>query len=64
MTSASWKRGPEPIEDTWRPSLRSLSMAVPAIILLQTTLGACYRYHAIGVLWHILNAMIVLLLNL
>ena len=44
VTSASWKRGPEPIEDTWRPSLRSLAMAVPAIILLQTTLGACYRY--------------------
>jgi heme A synthase len=64
ITSASWKRGPEPIEDTWRPSLRSLSYAVPAIILLQTTLGAAYRYRALGVLWHILNAMIVLLLIL
>jgi heme A synthase len=64
MTSASWKRGPEPIEDTWRPSLRSLSHAVPAIILLQTTLGAAYRYRALGVIWHILNAMIVLLLIL
>jgi heme a synthase len=64
MTSASWKCGPELIEDTWRPSLRSLAMAVPAIILLQTALGACYRYHAISVLWHILNAMIVLMLNL
>jgi hypothetical protein len=64
MTSAAWKRGPEPIDDTWRPSLRSLALAVPAIILLQTTLGACYRYHALGVLWHILNAMIVLLLIL
>ena len=64
MTSASWKQGPEPIEDTWRPSMRSLAIAVPAIILLQTTLGASYRYHALGVLWHILNAMIVLLLIL
>jgi heme A synthase len=64
MTSASWKRGPEPIEDTWRPSMRSLAVAVPAIILLQTTLGASYRYRALGVLWHILNAMIVLLLIL
>jgi heme A synthase len=64
MTSASWKRGPEPIEDNWRPSLRSLAAAVPAIILLQTTLGASYRYRALGVIWHILNAMIVLLLIL
>lgn len=64
ITSASWNRGPEPIDDTWRPSLRSLAIAVPAIILLQTTLGASYRYHALGVLWHILNAMIVLLLIL
>jgi heme A synthase len=64
MTSASWKRGPEPIEDTWRPSMRSLSFAVPVIILLQTTLGASYRYRALGVIWHILNAMIVLLLIL
>jgi heme A synthase len=63
-TSASWTSGPSPIEDTWRPSLRSLAIAVPVIILLQTTLGASYRYHALGVLWHILNAMIVLLLNL
>jgi hypothetical protein len=64
ITSASWKRGPEPIEDTWRPSMRSLAVAVPAIILLQTTLGASYRYHALGVLWHIMNAMLVLLLIL
>jgi len=64
VTSESWKRGPDPINDTWRPSLRSLSAAVPAIILLQTTLGAAYRYRALGVLWHILNAMLVLLLIL
>lgn len=64
MTSGSWKKGPEPIEDTWRPSMRSLALAIPAIILLQTTLGAAYRYRALGVIWHILNAMIVLLLIL
>jgi heme A synthase len=64
MTSESWKRGPEPIEDTWRPSLRSLALAVPAIVLLQIALGASYRYRALGVIWHIFNAMIVLLLIL
>jgi hypothetical protein len=64
ISSEAWKRAPSLIDDTWRPSLRSLSIAVPAVILLQTTLGAGYRYHVIGVLWHIMNAMIVLLLNL
>ena len=64
MTSELWKRGPQPIEDSWRPSMRSLAVAVPAIILLQITLGASYRYRALGVIWHILNAMIVLLLIL
>ncbi len=64
ITSDAWKRGPVPIDDTWKPSLRSLAVAVPAIILLQTTLGAAYRYHSLGVLWHIMNAMIVLLLIL
>jgi heme a synthase len=64
MTSESWRRGPEMIEDTWRPSLRSLAIAVPTIVLLQTTLGASYRCRALGVIWHILNAMIVLLLIL
>jgi heme a synthase len=64
ITSAAWKRGPESIEDSWRPSMRSLAIAVPAILLLQITLGAAYRYRALGVIWHILNAMIVLFLIL
>lgn len=64
MTSESWKRGPELVEDTWRPSMRSLAVAVPAILLVQITLGAAYRYRALGVIWHILNAMLVLLLIL
>jgi heme A synthase len=64
ITSESWSRGPDPIQDTWRPSMRSLAIAVPAIVLLQTTLGAAYRYRALGVIWHILNAMIVLFLIL
>jgi hypothetical protein len=62
MTSEGWGRGPDPIQDSWRPSLHSLSIALPAVVLLQTTLGASYRYRALGVIWHILNAMIVLLL--
>jgi heme A synthase len=63
-TSASWKRRPELIEDPWRVSLRSLTIAVTMIVLLQIALGAAFRYRAMGVIWHILNAMIVLLLVL
>lgn len=64
LTSESWSRAPELIEDTWRPSMRSLAIAVPAIVILQIALGACFRYKTMGVLWHILNAMLVLLLIL
>lgn len=63
-TSTSWRRGPELIDDTWRPAMRSLAAAIPAIVLLQTLLGASYRYRAMGVIWHIMNAMLVLLLIL
>lgn len=64
MVSRAWQSAPDPVYDTWKPSMRSLATAVPAIILLQVTLGACYRYRVLGVIWHILNAMIVLLLVL
>ncbi len=64
LTSESWNREPQRIEDTWRPSMRSLAIALPAIVILQITLGASFRYKALGVLWHIMNAMLVLLLIL
>jgi len=64
FTSPSWSQGPLPIEDTWRPSLNSLSLWMPAVVLLQIALGAAYRFRSLSVLWHILNAMIVLLLLL
>lgn len=62
MTSKAWR--PDFVDDTWKPSMRSLATAVPLVILLQVTLGACYRYRVLGVIWHILDAMIVLLLAL
>ena len=64
VTSRRWQEGPSFIEDTWRPSLRTLAMVLPAVVLLQITLGAAFRYRAASVLWHILNAMVVLLLVL
>lgn len=63
QTSKSWQAGPQPVESQWKP-LRPLGMAVPFFVLLQIWLGAEFRHNAMGVLWHILNAMIVLLVIL
>jgi heme A synthase len=41
--------------------LRKLAFFLPAIVILQIILGAAFRYRAASVIWHILNAMIVLL---
>jgi heme A synthase len=61
FTSERWQRGPELVEDSWHPPLRSLAFFLPAIVILQIILGAAFRYRAASVIWHILNAMIVLL---
>lgn len=64
FTSQRWQKGPTFIEDTWRPSLRTMAFVLPAVVLLQIILGAAFRYHSASVLWHILNAMVVLLVVL
>jgi cytochrome c oxidase assembly protein subunit 15 len=61
FTSERWQRGPELVEDSWHPPLRKLAFFLPAIVILQIILGAAFRYRAASVIWHILNAMIVLL---
>lgn len=61
FTSKRWLSGPNFIEDSWRPPLRKLAFFLPAIVILQIILGAAFRYRAASVIWHILNAMIVLL---
>ena len=61
FTSQRWRRGPNFIEDSWQPPLRKLAFYLPAIVILQIILGAAFRYRAASVIWHILNATIVLL---
>jgi heme A synthase len=63
QTSKSWQAGPQPVESSWGP-LRTLSMLVPLFVFLQIALGAELRHGAVNVIWHILNAMIVLLVIL
>jgi heme a synthase len=61
FTSKTWQEGPEPVQDHGWPSLRSLSILTPMMVLIQIALGAAFRHRAIGVLPHILFAMVVTL---
>jgi heme A synthase len=61
FTSVSWSQPPVPVPDLW-PPLRNLSILTPVFLVLQISLGAAFRHNALGVWWHILNSMIVLLL--
>lgn len=45
--------------DSGKPSLRSLAPVMPALAFLQVVLGAAYRHDLSGVMWHILNALVV-----
>src|SRR5438067_9882997 len=57
FTSSSWRRGPEIVEDSGWPSLRSLALAAPIFVLVQLALGAGYRHRAFTVLPHIFGAI-------
>jgi heme A synthase len=62
-TSSTWATGPEPVEKPWQP-LHTLAILMVALVLVQVGLGAAFRHNAMGVISHIFNAMIVLLLIL
>lgn len=61
QTSESRSKPPAPAPDLW-PPLRTMAIAAPLFLILQITLGAGFRHNALGVIWHILDAGIVLLL--
>jgi heme A synthase len=47
------------VKDTNRPPLRTLAVVTASLTLLQVLLGAAYRSGILGVMLHILNALIV-----
>lgn len=61
FTSKSWLQGPEIVEDHGWPSLRSLAILTPIMVLAQIALGAAFRHRAVGVLPHVLFSMVVTL---
>ncbi len=60
-TSKAWCRGPDLVFDYGWPSMRSLAIATPLLVLLQISLGAAFRQKAITLLPHVLGAMFVAL---
>jgi cytochrome c oxidase assembly protein subunit 15 len=59
FTSASWQQGPQLVNDYGSPSLRSLAILTPSLVLIQIALGAAFRHGAIGVMAHVIGAMVV-----
>lgn len=59
FTSRSWIEGPEPVSDHGWPPLRTLAVIAPLMVLVQIALGAAFRHRAIGLLPHLVGAMVV-----
>ena len=59
VTSAAWSRGPEFVNDYGWPSMRSLAVLTPVLVLLQIFLGASFRQKVFTLMPHILGAMLV-----
>jgi len=59
LHSNSWQAGPQPVPAAFK-ALRPLGIIVPILVFIQIALGAAFRHNHMGVISHILNAMIVL----
>jgi hypothetical protein len=57
----SWQGEPERVRDFGWPSLRFLSRAVAFLVAVQVGFGAGFRHSAVGVLPHLLGALVVAL---
>jgi heme A synthase len=64
VTSPGWSRGPEYVRDYGWPSMRSLAILTPILIMLQIFLGAAFRQQVLTLLPHVLGAMFVALVIL
>jgi heme A synthase len=64
VTSGAWSRGAELVFDYGWPSMRSLAIMTPVLVLLQIALGAAFRQKALTLLPHVLGAMFVALVIL
>jgi len=59
FTSAGWRQGPVEVEDSGWPSLRMLALVLPPLVLMQIALGAAYRHRALGIMPHVIGAILI-----
>ncbi len=59
FTSDWWQRDLPQLDDTGTPKLRSLSVWLTAVILVQLVLGAGFRHGAFGILPHLIGFVVV-----
>lgn len=58
-TSRSWQSAPIVLQDQGWPPLRGVARNTLALVVIQVGLGAAFRYGFIGVMVHILGALVV-----
>jgi heme A synthase len=61
FTSSSWQCDPDFVQDYGWPSLRFLSGAAAFVVAVQVGFGAGFRHSGVGVMPHLLGALIVAL---
>lgn len=59
VSTVSWTRAPQFVQDYGWPSLRSLAFLLPGLVGIQVLLGAAFRQRIMGVMPHIIGAMLV-----
>lgn len=64
LTSAGWAKEPELVMDHGWPSLGSLGKITPVFVLGQVALGAAFRHKVMGVMPHLVGAMVIVMLIL
>ena len=62
VTSRSWQRDPELVQDYGWPSLKSISTTASFLVAVQVAFGAGIRHSELGVMPHLLGALVVALL--
>ena len=63
-TGSAWNTEPDLVEDHGWPSLGSLGKITPVFVLVQIALGAAFRHKAMGIMPHLLGAMVIVMLIL
>jgi hypothetical protein len=64
LSSAGWAAPPQMIQDYGWPSLRSSAVTLPVLVAIQIFLGAAFRHRILGLMPHVIGAMLVAMIIL